>query len=146
MNPHHHGIEPARRLRALLQLLAVLAVLLLQDHAVAAIFAPMCDPSGATMPVAAPASEGDVGSIDAWNCGDGLLPSRAAAFNSVPARGGESEVGAAPGNAPATPSWGNRFPVRPIQKRLIWGEGPSVPLPNGYATGPFRPPRLTNQP
>lgn len=146
MNPRRHSTRCLRTPRGLLQLLAVLAVLFAQDHAVAAIFAPMCDPSGATMPVAAPASEGDVGSIDAWNCGDGLLPSPVARFNSVPLRGGESEVGAAPGHAAATPAWGARFPARPVQKLLIWCEDSSAPLPTGYATGPFRPPRLTNQP
>jgi hypothetical protein len=129
-----------------LQLLAILALLFMQDQAIAAIFAPMCDPSGATVPVAAPASEGDVGSIDAWNCGDGLLPGSVTMFKSIPARGGESEIGSAPHNAAATPAWGADFPAVPVQKRLIWSEGSGAPLPTGYATGPFRPPRLTNQP
>lgn len=143
---HRRLFQQVSRLRGLLQLLAVLTVLFLQNQAFAAIFAPMCDPSGATVPVAAPASEGDIGVIDAWTCGDGPFSGREVSFKVAPRRSGESEVGASPASVPVAPAWRPDFPSRPIQKRLIWGEESRSALPNGYATGPFRPPRLTKLP
>lgn len=134
------------RLRGLLQQFAVLTVLLLHNQALAAIFAPMCDPSGATVSVAAPASEGDVGVIDVWTCGDGPFSGGEVSFKAAPLRSGETEIGASPSSVPAAPAWRLDFPSRPIQKRLIWGDEARSALPNGYATGPFRPPRLTKLP
>ncbi|HEX2881883.1 MAG TPA: hypothetical protein VHO25_20300 [Polyangiaceae bacterium] len=133
-------------LRWLLQLLAVVGVVFLQNHAFAAIFAPVCDPSATTMPVAAPPSEGDSGEIDVWDCGDTAFSERGPSFNAVPSRGGEGEIGSASASTPVAPAWKTHLPARPIQKRLIWGESSSTPLPTGYATGPFRPPRLTKLP
>jgi hypothetical protein len=130
-------------LRWLLQLLAVVGVVFLQDHAFAAIFAPVCDPSATTMPVAAPPSEGDSGEIDVWDCGDRPFSGREPSCNAAPTRGGEGEIGSVSASTPVAPAWRAHLPTRPSQKRLSWGESSSTPLPTGYATGPFRPPRLT---
>jgi hypothetical protein len=132
------------RARGLVQLLALCAVLLLPGPAFAAIFAPVCDPSGATLPVAAPATEGDNGAIDTWACGDDPFSAREVGFNAAPSRGGESELGLSPASIPAAPAWRAVLAPSPVQKRVIWADGCGGSLPNGYATGPFRPPRLTN--
>jgi hypothetical protein len=131
--------------RWLLRLLCMAGVLFLQSHAFAAIFAPVCDPSATTMPVAAPPTEGDGGEIDVWSCGDSPFSARQPTFSSAPWRG-EGEIASATAGTLVAPAWRARFPIRPMQKRLIWDEGGKAPLPNGYATGPFRPPRLTNLP
>ena len=54
-------------------MLLAVAVLLVAGPADAAIFAPMCDPSGATVPVAAPEREADSGALEIWLCGAQLL-------------------------------------------------------------------------
>lgn len=124
----------------ILQFFAVFAVLALDVRsAAAAVFAPMCDPEGATLPVAAPPSDGDSGAIDSWACPNGDLAA-ASVLAAAPVGGeGNDAVPLAPSSW-VLPAGAVVLPRVPVLKTSGIDLGAHA-LPAGYSAALYRPPR-----